>query len=197
MEPIVAGAVAILYLILSAQPTSRVVLLPDADGKTGTLLVKTEGGEQRLSSAYGSASVNTRGALTLQTDDAAQVTQRYATTLDARPAAPVSFLLYFEFGSAVDIAPAFQPVLAQLVAALPAFPAPEITVIGHTDTMGTLESNDLLSLQRAETVRDLLLQAGVRAATLDVSGRGEREPVVPTADEVPEQKNRRVEINLR
>ena len=197
MEPIVAGAVAILYLILSAQPVSRVVLLPDADGKTGALLVKSEGGEQRLASAYGSASLNTRGALTLQTDDAAQVTQRYARTLDARPAAPVSFVLYFEFGSAVDIAPAFQPVLAQLAAALPAFPAPEITVIGHTDTMGTLESNDLLSLQRAETVRDLLLQAGIRAVTLDVSGRGEREPVVPTADEVPEQRNRRVEINLR
>ena len=105
--------------------------------------------------------------------------------------------MYFEFGSSVDITPAFKPVLAQLLAALPNYPAAEITVIGHTDRVGSVESNDVLSLQRAQTVRDLIVQAGIQSDIVGVSGRGEREPVVATEDEAPEEKNRRVEINLR
>ena len=197
MGAIAAGIIGLAFLIMNWQPGSRVVLLPDSNGKTGAVIVKTDTSQQLLSTAYGSASVNTKGVITLQAEDAAKVTQRYASTLDARPQPPVSFILYFEFGSAVDIVPAFKPVLAQLLAALPTYPAPEITVIGHTDRVGSLESNDLLSLQRAQTVRDLIVQAGIPSDIIGVSGRGEREPVVATDDEVPEERNRRVEINLR
>ena len=197
MGAIAVGIIGLAFLIMNWQPGSRVTLLPDANGKAGAVIVTTDSGQQLLASAYTSASVNGKGAITVQAEDAAQVTQRYAATLDARPRPPVSFILYFEFGSAVDIAPAFKPVLAQLLAALPAYPAPEITVIGHTDRVGSLESNDLLSLQRAQTVRDLIVQAGIQPDLIGVSGRGEREPLVATDDEVPEEKNRRVEINLR
>ncbi len=197
MGVIAAGFIGLVFLVLNWQPASRVVLLPVADGKTGALVVKSDSGQQTLSDAYRSANVDNRGVISLQTEEAAQVQQRYAETLAARPRAPVSFVLYFEFGSAVDIAPAFKPVLEQLLAALASYPAPEITVIGHTDRVGSVEANDLLSLQRAETVRALILQAGIKAVNIDVSGRGEREPSVATADEVPEEKNRRVEINLR
>jgi OmpA-OmpF porin, OOP family len=131
------------------------------------------------------------------TSDAGLVQQRYGATLAARPPAPVSFTVFFEFGSAVDIAPVFQPTMDKIKAALGSYPAAEITVIGHTDRVGSLESNDALSLQRAQTVRDLILQAGIQPTTLEVAGRGEREPLVPTADDVPEAQNRRVEINLR
>ena len=190
-------AIGLLLLALNQPPLSKVVLLPDAEGRTGSVIVNTGRAEQLLSIAYGSASVNRQGSIATATEQASVVTKDYAQTLAARPAPPVSFTLFFEFGSAVDIAPSFQPVLEQLRAALPSYPAPEIAVIGHTDRVGTLESNDALSLQRAQTVRDLLIQAGVPAASIEVAGRGEREPMVPTADEVPETKNRRVEINLR
>ena len=190
-------AISLLLLALNQPPLSKVVLLPDADGRTGSVVVNTGRSEQILSSAYGSASVDRQGSIATATEQASVVTKDYAQTLAARPAPPVSFTLFFEFGSAVDIGPSFQPVLEQLRAALPSYPAPEIAVIGHTDRVGTLESNDALSLQRAQTVRDLLIQAGIPAASIEVAGRGEREPMVPTADEVPETKNRRVEINLR
>ncbi len=190
-------AIGLLLLALNQPPLSKVVLLPGADGRTGSVIVTTGKSVQLLSSAYGSVSVDRQGGIATATEQASVVTKDYAQTLAARPAPPVSFTLFFEFGSAVDIAPSFQPVLDQLRAALPAYPAPEIAVIGHTDSVGTLESNDALSLQRAQTVRDLLIQAGIPAASIEVSGRGEREPLVPTADEVPETKNRRVEINLR
>lgn len=196
MGAVVVGLIGLVILVLNGQPASRVVLLPEADGKVGAVVIKTDTGQQTLSTAYASAQIASGGAITVQTEDAAQLNQRYASTLAARPQPPVSFVLYFEFGSAVDIAPAFKPVLEQLMAALASFPAPEISVIGHTDRVGSLEANDLLSVQRAQTVRDLIVRAGIQAS-IEVSGRGEREPVVPTADEVPEEKNRRVEINLR
>lgn len=197
MGLLIVGLVGLAIAIVQSQPTSSVVLLPDADGKTGEVIVKAEGKEQRISSAYGTASVNRMGSLHAATGDAAQVAQRYGSTLAARPAAPVSFTVFFEFGSAVDIAPVFQPTLDKLKGAMAGFPAAEITVIGHTDSVGTLESNDALSLQRAQTVRDLILKSGIQPLVLEVAGRGEREPLVPTADEVPEAQNRRVEINLR
>ena len=197
MVVVAAAVIGLAFLIFNGQPASRVLLLPDANGKAGAVVVTTDTNVQLLSAAYSSASVNTRGGIAIQAEDPARITERYAATLAARPQPPVSFVLHFEFGSAVDIAPAFKPVLEQLLAAVPSYPAPEITVIGHTDRVGSLESNDLLSRQRAETVRDLLVQAGVKPELISVSGRGEREPLVATEDEVPEEKNRRVEINLR
>ena len=197
MGAIAAGIIGLAVLIMNWQPGSRVVLLPDADGKVGSIAVATDTNQQLLATAYGSASVNAGGAIHLQVENPAEVLRRYAATLEARPQPPVSFTVYFEFGSAVEVTPAFKQVLGNLMAALPHYPAPEITVIGHTDRVGSLEANDILSLQRAQTVRDLLVQAGIPPDIVGISGRGEREPVAATEDEVPEEKNRRVEINLR
>ena len=197
MGALAAAAVGFVLLILNPPQLSKVVLLPDADGSAGAVIVKTQAGEQIVNTAYASAAVNQRGAISMTAEDSAKTALQYANALQARPAAPVSFVINFEFGSAVDITPEDLPVLDQLRAALSAFPAAEITVIGHTDRVGTVESNDILSLERAETVRKVVLQAGIKASAIEVAGRGEREPVVATADEVPNARNRRVEINLR
>jgi outer membrane protein OmpA-like peptidoglycan-associated protein len=110
---------------------------------------------------------------------------------------PVSYTVYFQTGSDTELTPESLPVLAQMKAALLERPAPEVTVIGHTDTVGSPAVNDALSLARASTVRDLLTASGLQATNLDIAGRGKRELLVPTADEVAEEKNRRVEINVR
>jgi outer membrane protein OmpA-like peptidoglycan-associated protein len=105
-------------------------------------------------------------------------------------------LVYFVSGRD-ELTPDSGPILEQVKAELARRPAPEIAVIGHTDRVGKLETNDALSLKRAQFVRDALVGAGIDASQMEVSGRGEREPLVPTADEVAEPKNRRVEINVR
>lgn len=191
------GLAGILYLGLTAQPTSTVVLLPDADGHAGKVEMQTAGAKQALDQAYASANITHRGQFVASVLDAATVEQRYARTLAARPAAPESFTLIFESGSAVDLAPDFQAVLARLLAAVARYPAPEVTVIGHTDRVGSVEDNDRLSIRRAETVRDKLVQAGLAASMVSIAGRGEREPALATADEVAQAENRRVEINIR
>ena len=130
---VVLVAIGLLALVLNLPPVSKVVLLPDADGRVGSVVVKSERAEQVVSNAYGSASVSRQGTITAGQELTSAVASDYASTLAARPAAPVSFVVFFEFGSAVDIAPQFLPVLDQLRAALPSYPAAEITVIGHTD----------------------------------------------------------------
>ena len=99
--------------------------------------------------------------------------------------------------SDLELTPESKPILAQVIAEIARLPAPKIVVIGHTDRVGTLARNDALSLQRAGRMRDELVKAGVDPAKIRVEGRGEREPLVPTADEVAEPRNRRVEINIR
>ena len=76
-------------------------------------------------------------------------------------------------------------------------PSPDILVIGHTDRVGNDAENDQLSLQRAERVRESFVAQGIAAERIRAAGRGEREPIVPTADGVDEPRNRRVEINVR
>ena len=69
--------------------------------------------------------------------------------------------------------------------------------VDDTDRTGELTYNDALSLQRAEAVREKLIAEGGDPARITATGRGEREPLVPTDDEVPEAKNRRAELSVR
>ncbi len=73
----------------------------------------------------------------------------------------------------------------------------DVFVVGHTDTTGSQSYNDSLSLRRAEKVRDSLIELGLEAERVKISGMGERELLVETADNVYEPRNRRVEINMR
>ena len=68
------------------------------------------------------------------------------------------------------------------------------TVIGHTDRSGSDGYNDSLSRRRAEAVAARLQATGLNASALTVSGRGESEPKVVTADGERNPTNRRVEV---
>ena len=198
MDVIVVPLIALLgYLVFQGPPQDRVTLLPDNTGTVGAVFVKTAKGEQLLNTAYASADVSTRGLLSTRLQEETAVRDRYKATLAALPAKPASFTVYFISGSDTALTPDSLPVLDQLTLALASRPAPEIMVIGHTDRVGKLEDNDALSVRRASTVRDILVGVGMQGTTIEIAGRGEREPLVPTADEVAEEKNRRVEISLR
>ena len=71
-----------------------------------------------------------------------------------------------------------------------------IRVIGHADRAGSIAYNKTLSLKRAKTVRQALVAEGVARDAISISGRGESEPMVPTADGAREPQNRRVHISF-
>ena len=173
-----------------------VVLLPGADGQTGALTVVHGGRTETLATPYATASVQKEGQLQTGTSSAEQVRAAYGAALDAQPPRPVKFRLFF-LGNSEELTPESKAELAKILPALANFPAPEIVVVGHTDRMGSLEYNDALSLRRAERLRAELVQIGIPRERIQVAGRGEREPLVPTEDEVAEPRNRRVEVTVR
>ena len=175
----------------------RVVLLPDASGQAGAVVLRSSSGiEQRLDKAYLGAEVARDGGVAVSQQEPAEIEARFRSLLDARPPAPVSFTVYFRSGGN-DLTPESRAILDQVRAELGRRPAPEIQVIGHTDRVGRQEANDELSIRRAGTVRDILIAAGIPGDQIETAGRGERDPLVPTAEEVAEARNRRVEISVR
>lgn len=69
-------------------------------------------------------------------------------------------------------------------------------IVGHTADVGTIESQDRLSVERARTIASELAIRGVDPNLLDIEGRGGREPVASNENEVGRAQNRRVEIYL-
>jgi outer membrane protein OmpA-like peptidoglycan-associated protein len=174
-----------------------IVLLPGTDGKVGALTITHEGQQRTLDAPYAAARVQQQGAL----EDGGrltpqQVQQGFGPALSAQPPRPVRFVLYF-LGDSDGFTPESQLEISKISSAIAGHPSPEIVVVGHTDRVGSVTYNDALSLRRAERVRIGLVQMGIRLEQVSVAGRGEREPLVATEDEVAEPRNRRVEITVR
>ena len=69
-----------------------------------------------------------------------------------------------------------------------------VRVVGHADSTGTDEYNLALSVRRAASVRNHLAERSISMTRMDVSGRGESEPLVSNATEAGRAVNRRVEF---
>ncbi|MDP1963394.1 MAG: OmpA family protein [Reyranella sp.] len=107
--------------------------------------------------------------------------------------APPSFMVFFDWDRSNLSAQALNTI-KQAADAYKAKGNARITATGHTDTSGPEAYNMALSLRRANTVKDALVQNGVPATAIAVVGRGEAGLLVQTGDGVREPQNRRVEI---
>jgi outer membrane protein OmpA-like peptidoglycan-associated protein len=179
----------------ASKPQGTVVLLPDAQGKDTAVTVKQAEGELLLDKPYAAAQLTTRGPLKA-TASADQVQAQFGDALAARPLAPAQFTLYFIEGKD-EFTDESRRAIDSVLAEIARRPVPDVLVIGHTDTVGSDVFNDGLSRQRGEVVRKALLARGIAVESIVVVGRGKREPIVPTADNVAEPRNRRVEILVR
>jgi outer membrane protein OmpA-like peptidoglycan-associated protein len=173
----------------------RIILLPSRDGAPSTLVIERAGGVQVLTTPYATLeSANGQERRTvIEVDD---LDKQFAGLLESQPAQPFSLMLFFDTAT-TRIAARSKGDLIELVERVKTFPTPQVFVIGHTDRAGPDALNQVLSARRAIAIRDMLIELGVSPGAIDIAARGEREPLVPTADGVPEERNRRVEINFR
>ncbi|MEQ9329908.1 OmpA family protein [Thalassobaculum sp.] len=175
-----------------------VVLLADADGAVGAVDLSTGAGSVTLDTLRAGAVVGTAAASpgavgTLGEQD---VRDLFGRAIGAEPEPPVAVRLYFETGTN-QLTPASQAELPTVLETIRRRVVPGVEIAGHTDRVGASDVNDRLALQRAELVRQLVLELGVPARLISVDSFGERDPVVPTADGVDEPRNRRVEVTVR
>lgn len=185
-----------LLSLAACAPASRVILLPQANGQASAVVVTTAQGEQRVDQPYQVAEVQRDGALSVDQTSAEEVRKNHPQLLALQPPAPETFVLQFEPGSSTLTAES-QSRLPDVIARAQARAGGEIVVTGHTDRQGALEANDELSLARARAVRDLMIERGFKGDLIEAVGRGEREPLVPTEDEVVEPRNRRAVVVVR
>ncbi len=110
-------------------------------------------------------------------------------------AQPREFVVYFPFDQSVLTSDA-QAVVQQAAQYSQAGGMAQVTVVGHTDTSGSVKYNLRLSERRAKAVADALVGLGVQQGALNVSWVGKTDLAVPTPDGVKEPLNRRTTINI-
>lgn len=102
--------------------------------------------------------------------------------------------LFFDTGKA-EVKAESKPALAEIVKLLSGEPSMRLLVVGHTDTVGSQQSNQELSLRRAQSVVDALVKGnGIAPGRLQAVGVGFAAPVATNRDEQGRAKNRRVEL---
>lgn len=101
----------------------------------------------------------------------------------------------FAFGSS-DLDPQFFAVLDSVAKVLNKYNKTLVEVAGHTDSVGSAESNLILSERRANTVAEYLVSRGVNRDRTMVVGAGEEYPVASNGTAEGRALNRRVELSL-
>lgn len=204
-RPVLVLAIVVLAAACAKYPkvieplarTDLYILLPGAGGASSGALAVTSGAQQQtLATPYAAATVAQPGTIGTKTMTEAETRSLFEAALAAQPPRPTSYVLYFLLDSD-ELTPESRAMVETILGEITKRPAPEVIVIGHTDTMGSQDYNDDLSLKRAKLVRSKLIERGLKEADVEASGRGKRELLVPTADQVPEARNRRVEIIVK
>lgn len=176
-----------------------IVLVPDPDdGTLGRATVGVASGAVvELAEARASTRVvagQTPSAPTPMPED--EIARRFADAQAARPLPPQQFLLYFQSGGD-ELTPESVQLVPQIVTTVAGRPFADVSIIGHTDTTGDSTSNAALGARRANLIRDRLVSAGLALGQIEVGSHGESNLLVPTADNVNEPRNRRVEVTVR
>jgi peptidoglycan-associated lipoprotein len=166
-------------------------------GEVGALLVAAAGQTVGLTvvgdSTTVSAGAGPAATVTLSADELQRI---FGEAIAARAPVPRRFNLYFELGGET-LTPDSAALATAIIAEVKTRPAPEVTVVGHTDTTGLAAANLELGLRRATFIRDRLIAAGLDSAVVETASHGEADLLVRTPDNTPEPSNRRVEVAVR
>lgn len=191
------AAALILLACGACAPRDLFVVVPDSEGHVGQVTVsKLDGSASRtLDTAYAAASASEGGVEAAELSEQ-EVEEVFGQAIAARPLPPRKFILYF-LSDSEQLTPESIAKFEDVFADIARREVYEVEVVGHTDRAAEDRYNDPLSLQRAEAVRTMLTDRGLEWGYILATGRGERDPAVPTEDGVREPLNRRVEIDVR
>ena len=113
--------------------------------------------------------------------------------LDDIPAGTAIEVINFNFGQDT-LLPVYSQLLDNIVAALKSNPSVNLEIIGYTDTMGTPEANQNLAEDRANQVKNYLVQNGIAQGRLSIKASGETDPIASNTSSRGRGFNRRAEL---
>lgn len=189
-----------IFTLCSCGATTQIVLLPDADGRIGKLEVsdperkQTQKIDQAWQSVKTSPFTGAPGAPKVLDEE--KVKSMFKEALAAQPPKPVTYILNFSSGRAAPTEESLKQIPA-ILETIKSRASKNIVVVGHTDAIGLDWYNEKLSLKRAGSVADILVEKGVDRESIEVTSFGKKYPLVKRPDGVAEPKNRRVEITVR
>ncbi len=191
-----------VWLQARKRPETMVVLMAQEDGSVGAVAVSSRVGvrkEQLLDKpgetiSMGDDPFKPAKRFVMSEEE---IKRRLGALLAIEPIPPRTYLLYFNSGESTLNQEAKRKMV-QVLADIKRRRFPEEEVIGHTDTVGQAARNAITGRQRAEGIAERIRkEAGLSPERLSVESMGENKLLVPTADSVPEPRNRRVEVTIR
>jgi outer membrane protein OmpA-like peptidoglycan-associated protein len=188
----------VVLLTSGCAAKNMVVLLPDNDGHVGQVQVSNKAGMQTINKAWQVSRVKSGDAPpeVAEAIEEKEVHKVFGAALRALPDPPMRFILYFKVESTELLADSVKSIPA-VVGQISARHSMDIGVSGHTDSVGTDDYNMELSNRRAIRIKEILVSRGVSPDDIELNYFGKRNPLIDVGDNVPEPRNRRVEIHVR
>lgn len=192
---------ALLFAIAAGcatKPQASFYLVPDPEGHVGEVTVSNQAASVTLNKANETVAAPREDKAFSESRVATseEIQGKFADALAIVPPPPRGFSIYFDSGSS-NVNAESRPILEQVLAETRQRDSHDISLNGHTDRTGEADTNMKLSLDRANAVKALLVEQGIKPEYMTIEYYGESKPVVPTEDNVDEPKNRRVEVVVR
>ena len=177
---------------------TMVVLIPDPDGTVGSITISNQAGSVTMDQANQSTTVVNQNKIPSVPAklEQTEIADTFSDAISIQPLPPVHFILYFQKDTS-DLTQDSAELITEILTAIQERNSTDISVVGHTDTLGDKQYNLKLSKSRAAKVSDWLMEQGVEKDYLQVTSHGEENPLIKTEDNVSEPRNRRVEVVVR
>ena len=199
MNSIARLALLLLLITLTSGCAKKmlVALVPDPDGTIGSISVESTAGSVTIDTSYQATTIGDAKAQPSAPENIGKekLDTIFKEALSIQPKQPIHFLLYFRQDT--TLTPDSTKLIPNIMATIKERNANDISVVGHTDTLGSNEYNTALSRDRANSVKKLLVKQGVESSAIRTTSHGKENPLIPTADNVSEHRNRRVEVVVR
>jgi len=187
-----------IVALLSVGCSKTTVVLLD-NGKTqNAVIVSTNKGSSKLDKVGNFVDLKDKEKAPSEPKEMSkeELQDRFSKVLAISPKKPVSFILYFKPNS-MELVDSSNSVLDEAVKSIAEHSPCMVDIIGHTDSVGSNEINIKVSLKRAKRVESLIKSKGINVVSLVAKGYGEEDLLVPTPDNIAEEKNRNVEIFIK
>lgn len=192
-------AIVTFSLFLMGCSSKTFIALSDNNSRHNAIIIKTAKGSTILNRVGSFIILNSKDELPTKIGyiEPSKLKNRYALLYKNIPPKPRSYIVYFKPNS-IELTKESKKILLEALQEIKKSSPCVVDIIGHTDTTGSSSANIQLSLNRAKYIKSII-NKNIHSKILKITtkGYGEDRLFVKTADNIPEPKNRNVEIFIK